>query len=364
MIVERVLLWVLLGALAAGCILVLYPFFSALFWAAILAFTTWPVFDWLRLRLHLRNGPAALVMVLLAAIIIVLPLGLAAPESANDVYHLRHGIEDALRAGLPLAPPWVANLPGVGPGISEVWNAWSEDLSAAFVPLRPYFGIILEALFHLLLGIAGGVLMFLFALFVTWFFYVYGEAIASRLRVIMLRIAGPRGDRMLTLIGLTVRGVVFSLLGTAVMQGVLLGFGLWFAGVPRPVMLGALAGLISVFPSGAAVVWVPASLWLMFSNHLGHGIFLFAWGLIGVGGADSIVRPWLIARGSELPFLLTVLGVLGGAVAFGLLGIFLGPVLLGIGYTMVNEWAREDPLPVLPRERERERRPPVFTDLP
>lgn len=362
MIVERVLLWVLLGGLAAGCILVLYPFFSALFWAAILAFTTWPLFEWLHQRLGLRKGAAALVMVLLAAVVIALPLGLAAPESANDVYHLRHGIEDALRSGLPLAPPWVAGIPGVGSGIADVWNAWAADLSAAFVPLRPYLGILLEAVFHLLLGIAGGVLMFILALFVTWFFYVYGDTIADRLRVVMLRVAGPRGDRMLTLIGLTVRGVVYGLLGTAVLQGVLLGIGLWIAGVPRPVLLGALAGLVSVFPSGAAVVWVPASLWLMFSNHLGHGLFLVAWGLIGVGGADSIARPWLIARGSDLPFILTVIGVLGGAVAFGLLGIFLGPVLLGIGYTMVNEWAREEPMPVVVRERER--RPPVFTDVP
>lgn len=362
MTVERVLLWVLLGALAAGCFLVLYPFFSALFWAAILAFTTWPVFDWLCQRLRLRKGVAALIMVLLAAIIIVLPLGLAAPESANDVYHLRHGIEEALRAGLPLAPPWVTGIPGLGPVIADVWNAWAADLSAAFVPLRPYLGILLEAVFHLLLGIASGVLMFILALFVTWFFYVYGEAIAGRLRLVMLRIAGPRGDRMLTLIGLTVRGVVYGLLGTAVLQGVLLGIGLWLAGVPRPVLLGALAGLISVFPSGAAVVWVPAALWLMFSNHLGHGLFLCAWGLIAVGGADSIARPWLIARGSKLPFMLTVLGVLGGAVAFGLLGIFLGPVLLGIGYTMVNEWAREDPLP--PVLRERQTRAKVFSDTP
>ena len=362
MTVERVLLWVLLGALAVGCFLVLYPFFSALFWAAILAFTTWPVFDWLCQRLRLRKGVAALVMVLLAAIIIVLPLGLAAPESANDVYHLRHGIEEALRAGLPLAPPWVTGIPGLGPVIADVWNAWAADLSAAFVPLRPYLGILLEAVFHLLLGIASGVLMFILALFVTWFFYVYGEAIAGRLRIDDA--AHRRPTRRPDAHAHRPDGPGCGLwpAGTAVLQGVLLGIGLWLAGVPRPVLLGALAGLISVFPSGAAVVWVPAALWLMFSDHLGHGLFLCAWGLIAVGGADSIARPWLIARGSELPFMLTVLGVLGGAVAFGLLGIFLGPVLLGIGYTMVNEWAREDPLP--PVLRERQTRAKVFSDTP
>ncbi|HEX5326179.1 MAG TPA: AI-2E family transporter, partial [Acetobacteraceae bacterium] len=200
--------------------------------------------------------------------------------------------------------------------------------------------------------------MFVLALFIAFFFYVYGEPLADRLRAILLRIAGPQGDRMLTMTGLTVRGVVFGLLGTALMQGVLVGFGLWISGVPRPVLLGALAGLISVFPAGASVVWLPGALWLLADDHLGRGLFLAAWGLIGVGGADSLIRPWLIARGSELPFLLSVLGVLGGAVAFGLLGIFLGPVLLGVGYTLVNEWAGE-PLPVLTPEPAKPGRRPL-----
>jgi predicted PurR-regulated permease PerM len=122
-------------------------------------------------------------------------------------------------------------------------------------------------------------------------------------------------------------------------QGILTAFGLWLAGVPRPVLLGAVAGLISVLPIGAPVVWIPAALWLMSSGHIGWGVFLAVYGVVAVSGADSVIRPWFIARGAQLPFVLTVLGVLGGAIAFGLLGIFLGPVLLGIGYTLLNEWA-------------------------
>jgi predicted PurR-regulated permease PerM len=344
---------VLLGGLAVGCVLVLYPFFSALLWAGILAFTTWPLFEWLTVRVGLRRGVAALVMVLLTAIVVVLPLALVAPASATDVMHLRHSIETALHDGLPEAPGWVHGVPVLGPSLADLWNGWAADLSAAVGSLRPYLGIVLEGLFHLLLGIAGGVLMFVLALFIAFFFYVYGEPLAEQARAILMRIGGPRGERMLVMVGLTVRGVVYGLLGTAVMQGLLVGIGLELAGVPRPVLLGALAGFISVFPIGAPVVWVPAALWLLANDHVGHGVFLAAWGLLCVSGADSIMRPWLIARGSELPFLLTVLGVLGGAVAFGLLGIFLGPVLLGVGYTLVNEWAGE-PLPVLtPEDRKR-----------
>jgi predicted PurR-regulated permease PerM len=340
MTVERVLMVLLLGGVATGCVLVLYPFISALLWAAILVFTTWPVLEWLRLRLRLGRGPASILMVLLTAVVLVLPIALAAPGGADDVSRLRHTIETALRAGLPDSPDWVFDIPLVGPTIGDLWNRWAADISVMLEALRPYFGIVLEGGLGLLLGIANGVLMFVLALFVSFFFYVYGEPIADRLRLILRRIAGVQADRLIVVTGATVRGVVYGILGTAVVQGILTAFGLWLAGVPRPVLLGGLAGLLSVLPIGAPVVWIPAALWLIGSGHWGWGIFLATYGVVAVSGADSVIRPWFIARGAQLPFLLTVLGVLGGALAFGLLGIFLGPVLLGIGYTLMNEWAR------------------------
>jgi len=124
-------------------------------------------------------------------------------------------------------------------------------------------------------------------------------------------------------------------------QGMLTLFGLWVTGVPRPGLLALVAGFLSVLPIGAPLVWIPAALWLMSSGHVGWGVFLAAYGGVVVSGADSLIRPWFISRGAQLPFLLTVLGVLGGALSFGLLGIFLGPVLLGVGYTLINEWARD-----------------------
>ncbi|WP_428483456.1 AI-2E family transporter [Rhodopila sp.] len=340
MIAERILMGLLLGGVAIGCVLVLYPFFSALLWAGILVYTTWPVFEWLRLHLRLKRIWAAGLMVALTAIVLVLPLGVAAPGGADDVGHLRHIVMDALRAGLPDAPLWVFDIPLVGNTVGDLWNRWAADISGMLEALRPYFGIILEGGLSLLLGIANGVLMFLLALFVAFFFYVYGEPVADRLRLILHRIAGVQADRLIVVTGATVRGVVYGILGTAVVQGILTTFGLWITGVPRPVLLGTIAGLLSVLPIGAPVVWIPAAIWLMSSGHLGRGIFLIVYGGGAITGADSLIRPWFISRGAQLPFLLTVLGVLGGALAFGLLGIFLGPVLLGIGYTLVNEWAR------------------------
>jgi predicted PurR-regulated permease PerM len=346
MIAERMLLIVLIGGVAAGCILVLYPFFSALLWAAILVFTTWPVSEWLRINLRLGHGAAAALMVALTAIVLVLPLALAAPGGASDVNHLHTVIEDALRGGLPDAPQWMFDIPVVGPSLGALWDRWAADITALGESLRPYFGMVLEGGLSLLLGIAHGVLLFGLALFVSFFFYLYGEQLAVRLRLILRRVAGAQADRLIRVTGATVRGVVYGILGTAIVQGVLTAFGLWIAGVPRPVLLGAVAGFLAVLPIGAPLVWIPATIWLLTSGSVGHGIFLGIYGVLAVSGADHVIRPWFISRGARLPFLLTVLGVLGGALAFGLLGIFLGPVLLGIGFTLVNEWAHAaDPNP-------------------
>ncbi len=339
MTAERVLMALMLGGIGIGCVVVLYPFMSSLLWAGILTFTTWPVFEWLRVHLHLRRTPAAGLMVGLTAVMVVLPLAIATP-SADDVLHLRAMIETSVRAGLPTAPPWVDAIPLVGPAFTGIWDEWVGDISEMLQALKPYVGAILEGGIGLLLGITRGVLLFILALFIAFFFYVYGEPIAERLADLLRRIAGDRAERLIGVTGATVRGVVYGILGTAVVQGILTAFGLWLSGVPRPMLLGTVTGFLSVLPIGAPVVWIPSALWLMASGHLGWGIFLAAYGGIAVTGADSVIRPWFISRGAQLPFVLTVLGVLGGALAFGLLGIFLGPVLLGVGYTLVNEWAR------------------------
>lgn len=338
MVAERILMGLLLGGVAIGCVLVLYPFFSALLWAGILVYTTWPIYEAMRRRMG--GIAAAFAMVLLTSILLVLPIGIAAPGSADDVARLRHVIMDALRGGLPASPDWVFDIPLIGNTLGALWNSWAADISGMLEALRPFFGILLENGLSLLLGIANGVLMFLLALFIAFFFYTYGDPLADRLRVLLHRIAGVHAERLIRVTGATVRGVVYGILGTAVVQGILTAFGLWISGVPRPVLLGAIAGMLSVLPIGAPVVWIPAALWLLASGHYGWGIFLGLYGVGAVSGADSLIRPWFIARGAQLPFMLTVLGVLGGALAFGLLGIFLGPVLLGIGFTLVNEWAR------------------------
>ena len=347
--VERLLLGILLGGIGIGCALVLWPFFSAILWAAILVFTTWPLCEQLHTRLHLRPSVAAGIMIALTAIVVVLPLALAAPHGAADVDQLRRAVQDLVKDGLPTAPAWVFDIPLLGDPLGNLWNTWAADLSAMADSFRPYFGMIAEAGFSLVLGIANGVVGFVLALFIAFFFYTYAEPISLRLHAVLRRIAGAQADRLITVTGATVRGTVYGILGTAVVQGILTAFGLWLAGVPRPVLLGALASFLAVFPIGAPLVWIPAALWLLSNGHITAGVFLLVYGVVAVSGADSVIRPWFIARGARLPFLLTLLGVLGGAMAFGLLGIFLGPVLLGIGYTLLIEFAEGPPAAEDPR---------------
>jgi predicted PurR-regulated permease PerM len=346
MIAERLLMGLLLAGIAVGCGFVLHPFFSAILWAGILVFTTWPVFEWIRDRLHLRRTGAAAVMVLLTAVLTVLPLALAVPGGTDDVARLRATVTDLLNAGLPTSPHWLFAIPVVGPIAAEYWNSWAADISVMADFFRPYFGMIAENGLGLLLGVAGGVLQFVLALFIGFFFWLYGDHLAVHLSAVLRRVAGGHAERLITVTGQVVRGTVYGILGTAIVQGILTAFGLWLTGVPRAVLLGAIAGFLSVLPIGAPLIWIPSALWLLTSGHTGWGIFLGVYGVLAISGSDNVIRPYFISRGAQLPFLLTLLGVLGGALAFGLLGIFLGPVLLGVGFTLVVEFARVEAAPV------------------
>ena len=302
-------------------------------------FATWPLFVWFRGYLRLGSRGAAGVMVLLTAVLLVLPIAAAVPAGADDANALRRSIELALTAGLPGAPGWLHAVPVIGPTFFDSWNQWAADLSVMVRFFSPYFGMVAESGLKILLSIAGGLVQLLIALLVAFFFWSSGDTLKRYLDRIARRILGSRAERLVEVTGKTVRGTVYGILGTALVQGVLTTVGLYAAGVPRPLLLGLIAGLLSVLPIGAPVVWIPAFLWLLSAGHTGWGIFLGLYGLFIISGSDSVIRPYFISRGAKLPFLLTILGVLGGALAFGLLGIFLGPVLLGVGFTLVSEFA-------------------------
>ncbi|MBW4023171.1 MAG: AI-2E family transporter [Proteobacteria bacterium] len=341
---ERFLIWVLLGTLIAGCLAVLQPFIAAIAWAAILTFTTWPIYCWLRTQLRMPKAAAALLMVVMTALLILLPLTLIAENGLQNAANLRRMINEVLIFGLPAAPPWVATLPVFGSTVSDVWNHWSADLESLLAAIHPYLGIVAKEGLQLLIAITDGVVRMGLALFIAFFLFMYGEPLARNIRGFLSRIIGGQAERLLTIVGATVRGAVYGILGTALVQGIMLSLGLWISGVPNAAALALAGTFFSLVPGGGALIWVPAAIWLLSSGDDVAGLGLAAWCGIGISMADSFVRPWFIARGAHLPFILTLLGVLGGALAFGILGVFLGPVLLGVGFILAEEFARGAPL--------------------
>jgi predicted PurR-regulated permease PerM len=330
-----------LVGLLAGCFLVLRPFLSALLWAAILAFTTWPAYRFLMDRGGLRPSWAAGVMVTAMMVVIGVPLAVAAPTSREDIDNIRNAIQGFLTDGLPALVEMVGRLPYLGAFLRERFEAVDLGIGSLFSMLRPYAGSVAQMALNLILAIVSNVAELLIAILLTFFFYRDGARMAGALESAAERIAGDRGQRLVILTGAVTRGVVYGLLGTAVVQGAMTAFGLWISGVPQPVLLGMLAGVISILPIGAPVVWIPAAIWLLASGSTGWGIFMVLYGAFGISSVDNFIRPWLISRGADLPLLLTLLGALGGAFAFGFLGLFLGPVLLAVAFSIIKEWTQE-----------------------
>ncbi|MFM8359608.1 MAG: AI-2E family transporter [Verrucomicrobiota bacterium] len=188
------------------------------------------------------------------------------------------------------------------------------------------------------LALGRGVMEFVLSVVLTFFVFRDGAEVAARLRAGLVRIAGDRAHRLLEVAGNTVRGVVYGILGTALVQASMAGLGYAIAGVPGAALLGLATFFLSVVPVGPPMLWVPAAFWLFQHEGTGWAVFMLGWGF-GVSSIDNVVKPWLISQGSNLPFLVTFFGVIGGALAFGLIGVFLGPTVVAVTYRLIDEWS-------------------------
>jgi predicted PurR-regulated permease PerM len=193
------------------------------------------------------------------------------------------------------------------------------------------------------IAIGQGLMQIALSLLLTFFILRDGVALADRLAASARRISGERGIQLLQVAGGTVRGVVYGILGTALAQGLMAGIGFLIAGVPGAALLGLLTFFVSVLPMGPPLVWIPAAIWLFNRGSSGWGIFMIIWGM-GVSTIDNVIKPLIISRGSHMPFILIFLGVLGGALTFGLIGVFIGPTLLAVAFRLVEEWSRAQAL--------------------
>lgn len=331
------------GTLLVGCALILAPFATVLLWAAIVSYTSWNTYSYLTVRLGGRGTLAATLLVTTMIVAIVLPLTLALAAFAAKAVELTAELNQAMAAGLPMLPDWITSLPWIGEKLSGLWIGLSEGDAAVVAQVRSW--LLVASGYVLQIGKAAGqgLGVLLLSCVLVFFFYIGGARLAFWLESGLARMAGPGGHQLLLIAGQTVRSVVFGILGTAVAQGLLAGIGFALAGVPAPVVLGLVTAALSVVPFGPGLLWLPAAAWLYHEGEIGWAIFIVFWGAFVVGMADNIIKPLLIGKGTDLPFLLIMLGVLGGAMSFGLLGVFIGPTLLAVGFALYKDWALARP---------------------
>jgi predicted PurR-regulated permease PerM len=331
-----------LAALVIGCLVVLAPFVTALLMAVILTYSTWPLYARLRTSVGGRKNLAAGLMMLAACLILIAPFVFVAFSLADSATELVDAVRKSFESGPPALPEWITGLPLVGETLKNYWRNLSHDSGRLLEELK---GLISPARSVLVFGggiLFAGLLQLGLAVLVAFFLYRDGEAAAEKITRITSRIGGARGRHLLNIGGSTVVSVVYGILGTALAQGVLAGIGFLIAGVPGAALLGLATFLLSVVPVGPPLIWIPAALWLFVHGSTGWAIFMGLWGLLVVSMVDNVLKPMIISHGSNLPFMLVFLGVLGGAAAFGFVGIFLGPTLLAVGYRVINEWVERE----------------------
>lgn len=337
-LLERAVMLMLFAGLLLGVLAVLRPFATAILFGTILAIAAWPLRD-LLIRRGLSRGFAATLLVVIALAVVALPLIAIAPGLAEHVSQGGQRVQ-AYVASSPPVPPSLAGLPVVGERIATFWHQAMTAEGGIRVTIEPYSA----ALGQVVVGVAGAlaesILQIILSLVVAAMFWVSGETLATALRNILQRLAGDAGVASLDVAAGAVRGVAYGVVGTAAIQAVVMAIGLLVAGIPGAALLGFLTLLLALSQIGApliVVLWGGAAVWLFGQDQQGWGMFIIVWGLF-VTLMDNIIKPWLIGFGVAMPMSLTILGVFGGFVSFGFLGLFIGPSLIAVAFTVLDAW--------------------------
>lgn len=337
------------NTLAVLCILgligvslwVLRPFLAAAVWAMMIVVATWPLFLALEARLGRRRLPAVLLMSLGMLLLLVLPLWLAIDTIAGHGEQLAATGKSLAADGLPPPPDWVAALPLFGERLAETWRQQAlGGASGLLASVTPYAAETGKWLLAQVGGLGGMLIQFFLIVGIAAIFFSAGEAGARLVLRFGQRLAGERGEKSIVLAAQAIRGVALGIGVTAIVQTVLGGLGLALAGVPFAALLSALMLMLCIAQVGPMLVLLPAVGWLYWQGAAGWATALLVWSLL-VGSLDNFLRPALIRRGADLPLLLIFAGVIGGMLGFGLIGIFVGPVVLAVTWTLMQAWIEE-----------------------
>lgn len=337
---RTVLAVLLIGMLIGGSFWVLRPFLLSVIWAAMIVVATWPLMLKVQARLR-RRVLAVVVMTGAMLLIFVVPLVLAIQALVGNMDTITEWLRSLSTAAIPPPPAWVSGLPLVGAKIAERWSdVAAAETSELLARLQPF----MDDAAKWLAAFAGSVglltLEFLLTVFIAAIMYAQGETARDGIIRFCRRLAGDRGEKVVVLAGQSIRAVALGVVVTALVQTILSGIGLAVAGVPFAGLLTAATLLLCIAQIGPLVVLGAAIIWLYWSGNTVWGTALLVW-TIAIAPLDNILRPILIRRGADLPLLLIFAGVIGGLLAFGIVGLFVGPVVLAVSYTLLKEWVAE-----------------------
>lgn len=331
----------LLGLIGVS-VWVVRPFLAATLWAATIVIATWPLMRRVQRMLLGNRLLASAVMSIAILLLFFVPLGLAigtVVENADEITGVVKSLPALLQGDLP---NWIAQLPLVGPWLVSAWKELGKlGLGPLLAKITPFAGTLAgQALKQA--GVIGGLAIeFLTTVLMCAVLYATGERAGQHVLAVAHRLAGERGERTALLAAASVRGVALGVVVTAVVQSVMAALGLLVVGVPGVTLLTAIMVLLSIAQLGTLPVLIPVTIWLFWSDQAGWGVAMGIWSAI-VGTMDNVLRPWLIRQGADLPLLLIMAGVIGGLVAFGLIGLFIGPVVLAVTWTLMQAWIDDD----------------------
>ncbi|HKM27954.1 MAG TPA: AI-2E family transporter, partial [Thiopseudomonas sp.] len=299
---------------------------------------SWPVMRYLT---RILKGNASLAAGLLTAGWVLIVAGPLVWLGFNIADHIRTGtelIKNLRMTGLPETPEWLVDVPMVGDRLVELWQTLDQQGAALLAATKPYMGQTGNWLLARSASIGAGILELALSLLLVFFFYRDGPRLAHFAKSLVRRLIKERADYYIDLVAGTVLRVVNGVIGTAAAQAAIALFGFLVAGIPGALFLAALTFMLSLIPMGPPLVWGPAVAWLFFQGEYGMAIFLLLWGFLVISSVDNFLKPYLISRGGNLPLVVVLMGVFGGLFAFGFMGLFLGPTLLAVAYSLVSDW--------------------------
>lgn len=345
-IVRTTLSVLLIGTMIGASFWILRPFLAALVWAAMTAIATWPMMLYVEGKLWNKRGPAAAVMTGLFLLLFVLPVSLAILKIVSNADEIVIWIKSLGTFATPEAPDWLRTLPYVGPKLAARWQEIAattpEEIRSR---LLPHVGTLLKWFVGQMGNLGSLLLNFLMTLVIVAALYLKGEAAAAGVHSLARRIAGPRGEESIGLAAQAIRAVAAGVVVTALVQSALTWLGLFVAGVPYATFLTAVAFVLCVAQLGPGPVLLTGVLWLYWTGEPIWAAAFLVWGLF-VGILDNLLRPMLIRKTGNLSLLIILPGVIGGLIAFGFIGIFIGPVVLAVAYTLMEAWVREGDLEI------------------